>query len=101
MSHFSSMISLGTQFVKNLAHEQGGAMMISEALDVTIRETNFTSNRAGKIASVIWAGNGREKTDIVAQNSIFNDNTATQSTIKLDSVQMSLDNCTLKNNTAS
>ena len=66
MSSHSSLISTGTQFVKNTAHEMGGAIMISEAYEVTLRETNFTENRSSKIASVIWASNGHGKTNIVA-----------------------------------
>ena len=66
MTHHSSLMSIETEFISNVAHEMGGAMMLSEVYDITLRNTNFTLNRSNKIASVIWASNGHEKTNIIA-----------------------------------
>lgn len=76
MNQHSSLISHGVQFISNVAHEQGGAIMLSEAYDVTLRKTNFTSNRSAKIASVIFASNGHDKTNIVAEYTTFSHNYA-------------------------
>ncbi len=52
------------------------------------------------MGSTIYASNGHSKTNMHVKTTTFSENYASQALMKLENVDMTLDNCVLLNNTA-
>ena len=74
--------------------------MLNEAMTIELEKTHFSYNNAQEMGAAIMASSGHGKTHINVKSTTFSENSASLSLIKLENVDMTIDNCVMLNNTA-